>query len=233
MSLDTFLTDLQADIVGRLKADEELGQYVILSERHGDIDADINQALGLVSSATGKVGLCLIVMQMVGSAESSDYPVPVLRPMIVTRILENPALNTSGPRALDLALRVALVLHHYQPHALVSALTPETPLIVPAADPAGSVAYEVQLSCYQERANLGGKVPTPAVSAASGPIVTITCADGAAAIWYTLDGSHPWSGNANATHYTTPFSAPASFSLRACAFRAGYIASNVASLVVG
>mgnify|MGYP006921302995 CR=1 FL=1 len=226
--MDTFLTDVQREIVDRLKADEEVGLYEVIGEERGDITADVNQALGLVSSAAGRVGLCAVVMQMVGDAESTDFPVPVLRLQPTIRVLEHPALNSSGPRALDLALRIGRVLFQYQPHGIVSPLSAATPFILPVQDPFAPVAYDVQFETYQQRATIGTKIPLPTITAAA--TVSIACADGAAVIRYTIDGTHPWSGNPAAILYAAPFAAASGVTVRACAFRSGYIASDVASL---
>ncbi len=39
-------------------------------------------------------------------------------------------------------------------------------------------------------------------------MATITCSTAGASIYYTTDGSFPWSGNPNATLYTAPFPIP-------------------------
>ncbi len=105
--------------------------------------------------------------------------------------------------------------------------------IVPNTDFDGLVGYDVTISTSVALAK-PAKVATPAIAAAAaispatGSSVTLTCATGSAAIYYTTDGSYPSSANATATLYSAPFNVPTAATLRAAAQLSGSQPSDVA-----
>jgi hypothetical protein len=72
--------------------------------------------------------------------------------------------------------------------------------------------------------------PVAIAAAGTGPVtITLTCATSGAAIYRTLDGSYPWSGNAQATLYAAPFAVASAALLRAVAHKTGMVASDAAA----
>lgn len=232
---DSFLSDLQNDLVGRGLADEFLGALGgVLDERKGNILDDIQTRMGLVNAgATGKLGACVILLAPVGTVEYVNAPGGPLTADVTFRVLEMPLYNmgetgTQKP-ALDICHRVVRVFQHYAPGGLASCLTAKKPTIVPYQDELAPVAYEVRFACLQANDDGFDKAATPVLSAEEGaaPLnVSISCATAGAAIYYTLDGSHPRSGNG--TLYAGPVAVNAAATLRAAAYKAGIIASDVA-----
>ena len=73
----------------------------------------------------------------------------------------------------------------------------------------------------------GSVTPAPAIEV-SGGNATITCTDGSAAIYYTLDGSDPRYQGAGVKVYSSPVAAPAGTTVRACAKNSAKFMSAVA-----
>ena len=203
-----------------------------MSERQADPTAEVRRAVGLDLSSTAK-GLCIVVLQAVGTPESSDLPFPAMVARLAIRVLEDPVRNQTGTRALTVARRITRVLWHYTPTRISSPLVPENPTIVGAEDDFAPVAYDVLFSAREAKEPTTTKVIMPTITEAGAALpytITLACATSGAAIYYTTDGSHPAVGNATATLYTTPFVVSTACELRAVAYKTGSIASDGASI---
>jgi len=223
---DRWFHELQAEMVSLVKADERLGTLPIIYERAGDIQQDISKSLGLIKSVGGKIGACIILLQLQGvnSAKAARGGQMKARP--VFRVLEEPLTNDGKNGfqmpALEICKRLVAVVGLYYAEGLATALTTDDRTIVPVADPLASIAYEVQFECTEARTVRYDVVAMPTLSVKSGAApqtVEITCATEGAEIFYTLDGSHPW--NANGTLYTAPVVVGEAGQLRARAFKPG------------
>ena len=232
------LTLMRDGLAARLNADDWFADINVLTERKADIISAIEKSIGPMKAKGGKSGTCIVVMSPVASDESEEIPGAILHPQLTFRILENPLINNSGvgtgKEALSTAKRVVMLMKHFRMDGVCTELIPEKPTIVPVADPVAPVAYEVRFKARDDDGETLAKVARVAISPASGAAprtVTLTCATSGAAIYYTTDGSFPWSGNATATLYTVPFSVTSPATVRAGAFLAGAAGSNVSSVV--
>jgi len=233
---ETSLTQLRDDLVARASADDWFSDINVLSEKKADIISAIEKSIGPLRAKGGKSGTCIVVMSPVATDEMADVPAAILHPQIAVRVLENPLINNSGvgtkKAALSTAKRLVMLFKHFQASGGFTALVPEKPTIVPVADPVAPVAYEVRFRCRDDDGETTAKVKPVAISPAGGapPLaVTLACATEGAAIYYTTDGSFPWSGNPQATLYSAPFSVTTPLTVRAGAFLSGSFASDVAS----
>jgi hypothetical protein len=227
---DSWLYDVQTEIASRLRGDELLGSLTIVSEATADPTAEVSRAVGLDGSGTAK-GVCLVILQPIGTPESSDLPYPVLRARLAIRVLEEPVLNQTGQRALYWARRVSRVLWQYVPTRLSSPLVPESPNIVPADDPYASVAYDILFECREAREATASKCSMPTIAATGSALphtITLATATSGAAIHYTTDGTYPRNGNG--TLYSVPFVVSSACELRAVATKSGLIASDCAAV---
>ncbi len=231
---DRSLTDLQEDLTARLQADAMVGTLPVLNERKADLLSAIKTGLGIMTKVGGKIGACVIVMPLTGQVEYPDLPQAVMEEFVTVQVLEDPTFNnsTNGTKlaALTIARRVARVLHQYRPVGIASCLIAAKPTIVLADNPLAPLAYDVRFKTQESDNEPWLKVAAPEFAPNGGDApqtVTITCSTPSAAIYYTLDGSHPWSGNMNATLYTAPVSVAEAGTLRAAAYLAGSIASDV------
>lgn len=237
MSAETRILDLQADIVARLASDEYFVDIPVLTERKGSIEADIAEALGVITGKAGKVGVCVVVI--ISSAEYL-YPNVLDGPLVIkftVAVLENVEANMATSTgtlkaAFTVATRVLNVLQQYQGPGKCDMVMPErnTIKVIPNED--GLVAYGVDFMTNEDARTATTKVaqPIPSISGSTLPkTVTLTCAaPAAAAIYYTLDSSYPSAINtAHATLYTVPFSVTTACWLRAGASKTGYIDSDI------
>lgn len=231
---DAFLDNMRAEWVALLKSDEYLGTVPILDERLGDVNAEVEKQLGLVKSDSGKRGACVIVQSPTADDDRPAAPGGVLETKWTLLVLEEPLLNddaTKGhqKRALHICRRIVRVAKLYAATGLCTSLIPDKPTIVPFGNPMASIAYQVRFACTEVGQGKMQKVAQPTFAPASGAApqnVTITCVTAGASIYYTLDGSHPYAGNANATLYAGPVNVPVAGTLRARAFKTGMIGSN-------
>lgn len=227
---------IQTDVAARLNSDAWFTDITVLEERKGDIQSNIDRALGGLVAKASKIGTFIVVAAVVARVSSADAPGPHFddTEFIVT-VLENPTLNNGATgtekAAIDTAARVCQVLHHYRPEGIAQTLYCDRQAIEPDAPPKdGWIAYRCRI---RAAANLqaDAKVVTPAISPdgqAAPQTVTITCATSGAAIYYTTDDSYPWSGNAGATLYSAPFNQAAAASIRAVAYKVNMIPSDSA-----
>ena len=227
---------IQLDIAERLRADEYFTVIKVLGEDKEDITSETEAALGPLNEQGGKTGICAIVQQPIGTDEFANVTGGPVELDIVVLILENRVVNKdttnggTGKMAWDVAKRVLKLLKNYRATGLCRGLNAKTPTIVPSDAFPGAVAYEVRFQTSEADSNLDTRVVDVVISPASGAApqtVTLTCATAGASIYYTLDGTHPWSGNAAAVLYSAPFNVATPKTLRCCAFKTGSIASNV------
>lgn len=232
------LTTLRDDMAARMDADEWFVDIVVLTEKKADLISAIEKAVGPMKGKAGKSGTCVVVMSPVATDEYPDAPGAYLHPQVSVRVLETPLINNSAvgtkKPALSTCKRIVELFKAFGADGVCTPLVPGKPTIVPVADPVAPVAYEVNFRTADASRTVPAKVAQPIVSPASGAApatVTLVCATGGAAIYYTLDGSYPWSGNPQATLYNAPFAVNTPATVRAGAFKAGAIASNVSSAV--
>jgi hypothetical protein len=124
---------------------------------------------------------------------------------------------------------------------LTQALTPANPVITQFTRGRDENLRVAQVNFRASEADAAPllKPPRPQITPNDGQgnggsapqTVAISCA-GATAIYYTLDNSHPWSGNATAVLYTSPFNVPTACLVRARGFAPGpqYLGSDTAAV---
>jgi hypothetical protein len=230
---DSFLDDMQNELVALCQADEVLGLVPILHERLGDINAEIEKSLGLVKQVSGKLGACVILQQPMADDRGSAAPGGLLQVVWTFLVLEDPLLNDSANghqiRALKLCRRLVRVVKLYAAGGMATTMLADPKTIVPIANPIAPIAYQVTFRCTETSGGTMQKVIQPTIAPNGGvtpQLVTLSSGTAGAAIYYTLDGSHPWSGNPTAFLYAAPFNVNAAATLRARAFKAGYVGSD-------
>ena len=230
---NTILTDIQTDLIARLNADAYFSDVSVLSARTVNVVDDIQEALGTEAVKGGKSGACVIVENVTGECSAPNVPNGLIDIMVIVSVLEDTQNNAKtagvGKSADAIAWRVKELLHHYEAEGFAHPLFLEKTCIESVLNPFADSSYEVRFRSKAIPASMESKVPTPTITPVVGPLpqtITLGCSLSGAAIYYTLDGSHPAATNANAILYSAPFTISTAKTLRVCAFKSGYIASN-------
>lgn len=235
------LAQLQADFAARLNSLAYFSTIEVISlsafptggrTKPESVEAlldRIQQSLAGLNEKNGKVGACIVVPLPNLDGRYPNVPGPQVRLRLSVQILINPILNegaTGTQKALsEIALNVIQAGHHFQLQN-VAGLTAGDDAFSPGVDEekgllVGVVTFESLLQLDQP-----SSVAIPVASVAS--TVTLTCSTAGAAIYYTVDGTLPWSGNAGALLYSAPFATPSAGTIvRAAAYKTGSNGSNV------
>lgn len=235
MSLQRF----QLDVAARLEASAFFVNVPVFIFRPrvaltaAQIQDTINAALGALTTQNGKAGLCATVLMPLLNTQKQELPGPYFHLRCAVRVQENVTVNmgANGTQIAceDAAVAVAQLLHLWTPGATAGIVRAAPETITPNLTFEGKVTYDVLVESELELA-CAERTAQPFITA-SGTTVTIACADEAATIYYTTDGSAPWAGNAaypcTAILYAGPFTAAPGTLVRAAAFTAGSAGSDI------
>ena len=232
----TFLERLQADLGARLESKAFFQDIPVLVARKGQIESDVEVALTTFNAKAGRGGAVSIVLMPTLEVPEAEAPGPQFVVSTTVRCVENPLVNLdvtnggTGKSAESLGLVVLRAMHHFDlgdGHVLYA----DRRAMEPNGSFEGQVAYDVHILA---RSGLDpeAQTATPTLSLTNGATaVQMVCTTPAAAIFYTLDGSFPWSGNPAATLYADPFPLPAApATLRAAAYTEGLDGSTLTQL---
>ena len=221
----------QDDITARLTLDAVTGLVPVFSQRKGITENDIQTKLGPLNSKNGQVGLVLIVLMPKLVATEANTPGAMYASRYGIQIIDWPAVRrmASGGSQISaetMAERVRNLLNF-------SSFGRGQSLFFDGMEPAPQ-ADETRISYIVYFRKLGAdtwiqKAATVAISPQSGAApqtVTLTCATGGAAIYYTTDGTYPSSGNTTATLYSGAISVTTASTLRAAAELTNYQQSD-------
>lgn len=236
MSEENAIHLMQADVAARLAADEYFSDITVLLETQGDIQNGIDRALKVLTSKGGKIGVAAVVATVNANVDSPNLQGPLFNDSSMEVVIfENPTFNDgdngTGKPAVDIAVRVLQIIHHYIPAGLGTTVlaAPDALRSMGEVQP-GTIAYRAKV-LFQADGQVRGKVVTPTISPTSGSApqeVTLACPTAAALIYYTLDGTYPAAGNG--TLYTVPFTVSEAALLRVVAHKSGSVASNAAAV---
>ena len=222
----------QDDMTARLSQDAVAGLVTVFSQRKGVTENDILTKLGALNSKGGVVGLVLIVLMPRLVAEEANTPGAMYFVRYTVQVIDWPAIRrTSGGvqiSAETMAERVRNLLHF-------ASFGRGQAIFFDGMEPV-PMANEAQVSYLINFRKKGADTPVSKVgpvlispsTGASPQTVTLSCANGGAAIYYTLDGSYPTSENSTAALYSTPLTIASATTLRAAAELTNYQQSDPA-----
>jgi hypothetical protein len=245
------LAELQAaDLKARIQAHDYFLDINVIVRDDGDpADAEA-MALGFMTptgpEGAQKQGACVIIEQpeyVDQMAGVKDGPMRMNWTMLAVehRLFNKDTANGgTGKRALAIARRLRRIVRGYHSGGLTQYFSFDRISRVANAvyyDEAKEESTSLVVWRLEFHGNEGDhesvlKVAPVIISPREGDApqtVTLTCATSGAAIYYTLDGTYPWSGNEEAEEYTAPIEIPTAALLRACAFKDDYTASDVAA----
>jgi len=247
---------LQRDIDGRLKswpyfADKPSFVYRPREkESAAVIDTKINSALAGLLKQGGKSGIALSVFMPLCDVPDADLHAPAFDVFATVRIAEMPMVNmgATGTRASaeEVAFEAATLLHDvsWGPIRAADRLALAKDALTPigAIDETGTkLAYDLKLRC-RVVVPRRQKVETPEISG-DAAAVQLTCSTAGAAIYFTIDEAYPrpslaeetalGAENPNkSTLYTVPFAVTAGTFVRACAYLAPRLPSDLAQVTI-
>ena len=235
MSLQAF----QLDVAARLQASVYFADVPVLTFRPraaltaAEIQDQINMALGALTAQNGKAGLCLTVMMPALSTREQELPGPYLHLKCMVRVQENVMVNmgSNGSQIAceDAAIAAAQILHLWTPGGTAGIVRVGEEAISPGASFDGNVTYDVLIESEFDLPCVA-KTAQPFI-ANSGDLISIGCADGEAAIYYTTDGTAPWAGNeiypSTGSLYAGPFTVTSGTMVRAAAFNPEKLGSDI------
>lgn len=201
----------------------------------------IESALAGFTEKNGKAGLTAIVMMpdLGVPKELERVRGPMVQINVTIRIVEEPLVNMgptgTGIPAEQCGLDTMAALNGWNPGRMQHALRArERGAMVEVAlkDKPGQVCWDVELYAqYHVLPSPAADAPVISTSGALPAVeVSLTAPDEEAQIFYTLDGSFPHAGNAAASLYEAPFQVEAAATVRAIAFLANHLPSDVSEL---
>ncbi len=230
------LKQILQECIDELDANDYFCDIPILLADKEDLGFEIEKSIGILQNEGGKIGVFCITNLDAVSAENSDFGPIFSKINFSLEVYENPELNRgtggTGKQAIEIAERIATLLHLFTP---VSARGPVT-IGEPAIDAAAlTIAEGVELPGYKINFSVPGliqnereKIKTPEINNEN-RVITLSCETSGAAIFYTTDGTKP--GPLNGNLYTEKFLAPACI-LKARAFLSGYLASKITTITI-
>lgn len=134
--MSSALLALQEEIGARLSADSFFFIVPVLTEQTNNLNYEVQRQVD-------SLGIVCVIMTPEAGVRHPEAPGPVFDDVTVTvRIQENGELN-SGPHALEVAERVASLLHQLQPAALSETLFAAAKTIQRQADET-LIVYDVR-----------------------------------------------------------------------------------------
>lgn len=206
---------IQADILGVMQADEFIGPRPGVLLEPGDIESVINTKLtkSIGQGDDGKFGAGYLVFP-IERADDEDISNPFgpLKLSIVVQFVENVTLNNgatgTGIPIRIYAARAEKILKLYTPVGLTQNLVPKNPVLSEFTDNVNKALRvgQIEFTAREADATPLRRLNRPTISVAGGTFpFTVTVTQPAAdAIYWSVDGSHPWSGNPQAQLYAGP-----------------------------
>lgn len=232
----TDYVQLQEDLYHLLLSAGTLADINVVQHRRLRLAAELEISTLWQMPRNGKAGCGVLVNMPEVQVGHANLPGPEFVTTISFSVVEEPNLNFApgGTQlsAEEVAQRVAELLHGYAGGNWGGALFAKGAVVTPDTDfPEGLLAYKVTLNLRLVRTQTA-RVATPTVSIDGENLTTLACATAGAAIYYTLDGSFPGSGNPAATLYSAPFTPEVGQELRWAAYLSGLLPSEAVHATV-
>ena len=179
---------------------------VVVVEK-GNISTEYAKAQALITEASGKRGVAVLVLQVVADDVSNSLQFGPMKLKPAFQVLENPELNNddagTGKSARKVARKIRDCIKTQNLIGLVQDMRTGTPCIEPVdlskEMGEGIVSYQVNFECLEVGQQQMMAVQIPQISVGQNPPqFTLACATPGAQIWYTLDDTFPFNGDATA-----------------------------------
>ncbi len=227
------LQQLQEDAVNYLLGNPATAAVGYESFRQQAIDGAVKQALaGWSVRMPGKTGVYCLVLMPSFFVEDPNVPGVQGAVELTIRTFEDPKINNTDLSAEDVALANLRWFGDGLVIAGLLAIYPNTngSALKPNYDYPGFLVYDTVLR-GQLPQDYPGRTSQPSITNDNAGSVTLTCSEGAAGIYYTLDGSMPQPGDTSGTGstqlYTAPFTVSSGTVVRCLAWNSAILPSDV------
>jgi hypothetical protein len=239
--MSSILLAIQEELANKARNDPFFSSITVLTESMKDISY-------LVELAMAKARRAVVVTTPRADVRYPDRLTPYFDDIrVVGFCFENVAINrvTSGYIAsIEIAENLLSTWYQYKPLGINEVWTPEVPSIALGSDldhPLVQLVQDTFFLAYAVRFKTSGGIYNAPPQCAAVTMtetvvvltqiatVTLACATGGAAIFYTIDGDYP---NTLETLYTAPFACPVGTQVIAKAYLAGYLDSALLKTTV-
>jgi hypothetical protein len=170
------------------------------------IEEQIEQSLGGLALKDGKCGIVAIVMLPDAKPESVESRGPSLELTAIVRIIEDRLFNEgptgTGITTTQLGLHIVQVLHQRSLRQCYTLRPSAANMLEEISLPGDRKAHEVKLILSRGMERLA-KPARPAVTVDT-RVMTATCTEALAEIWWSHDGSWPGPANPQSWKYDLP-----------------------------
>lgn len=225
------LQQLQEDAVIYLLGNPATAVVGYDSFRKQAIDSAVKEALaGWTVRVAGKIGVYCLVLMPSFFAEDPNVPGVQGSVELIIRTFEDPKINNTDLSAEDVALQN---LHWFGDGLIIAGLITiypngTGPALKPNYDYPGFLVYDTVLRGKLPQ-DYPGRTVQPTIVDDNAGNVTLACSDGAAVIYYTLDGTMPQPGGGPAATlvYAAPFNVPNGTVIRCLGWNPAILPSDV------
>ena len=236
---------LPFELAARLETDPFFADIPVVVAEAGNIQLEMERKSAVTTEKSGRHGVAVIVLQIVADDPFKNLLFAPMQLNPAFQVVENVELNNdeNGTKKSHrkVARRIRDVIKNCVFAGLVQDMKAGSPCIEPVdlSDLGKTIkASQVNFECLEVLGETQTLVAMPQFSrpADGTPQFEIACATADAAIWYTLDDTFPYNGDADtfpgstAQRYTGPISIPAAgFIVRAGAYldAPGAVASGI------
>lgn len=194
---------LQSDIHARLSADDYFADVLVLLNEKGILIDDIESAVKLFTAKAGKKGAAVIVDRPFREVRSPDASGPEFDLTIPVAVFEMPLLNRAtggtGKTIEEITSKIMHLTHGWRSNPSLGQVYMDKDAVTPVVGNDKIIVTEIQLRSRM-RFVPPIRVAAPTFSG-NASAVQISCNTPAATIYYTLDGTFPWSGNTAAIRF--------------------------------
>lgn len=229
---------LPGQLAARLEADDFFSDIPVIVADNGNVKSELERKQAAITAKGGKRGVAVVVLPIAADDDLNEVAFGPLLLRASFQVVEAVEINQgsggTGKSARRVARKLRDIIKPLRMAGLTSEFVPDAPFLEPlnlAADlGASAVGYQVNFKCYEadDEEILQVAIPVFSPAEAASPQFVLSSATPDAEIWYTTDDSYPAPGRAGSVQYTAPVDIADTVTVRACAYKSGCIASQVA-----
>lgn len=198
---------LQSDIFGRIASGSFFSDIPVLLNEKGIIPSDVENAIKVFISKSNKSGAAVVVDRPSRIVNKPEPSGPQFEAQIPVVVVEFPLTNRT-PSGTNKSIEVITseimhLVHGWRSNPSVGQIFCGEDAVSPVVGNDRMIASQVLFRTHMRFA-APSRVALPVITG-SGNTFSITCNTPDASIYYTIDGSFPWSGNPEAYLFGVTF----------------------------